>query len=255
MQSLLSEHKKVDMQQPLLVHDLLRYLQCHQCHPREGVGQPSAATMGHFTSSGEDLGDEGRLPPHLNGVGRNPPEALETILLGQGTVRPYLNTRMPNWGPHWASTPAAALSSEDADPTEQPTLRDGRENAVGRNMWGRALMGIKGLGCIQCHSLGGHPSLGIQAMDRGTQPPDCAPNGFAITCSIRPAFGLEPACLPSGLMESLHCPATVAVRNARLTAFGPTFRSGTNHDFQRAWRPRVPSALQPEKTPVAFAPS
>lgn len=32
-------------------------------------------------------------------------------------------------------------------------------------MWGRALVGINGLGCIQCHPLNGHRSLGIQAMD------------------------------------------------------------------------------------------
>ena len=253
MQSLLSEHKKADIQQPLPVHDLLRYLQCHQCHPREGVGQPSAATMGHFTSSGEDLGDEGRLPPHLKGVGRKlRPEALETILLGQGAVRPYLNTRMPNWGPHWASTLAAALSAEDADPTEQPTPRDGRENAVGRNMWGRALMGIKGLGCIQCHSLGGHPSLGIQAMDLSHATTRLRPEWFRDylldPASFRPGTRM-PAFWPDG-KSSL--PGNGGSAERQIDSLWAYLSEWDQSRLPEGMEAKGSFALQPEKTPVVF---
>jgi hypothetical protein len=58
-----------------------------------------------------------------------------------------------------------ALRKADMDPEEKPTPRDGRENEVGRNAWGRALIGAEGLGCIVCHPLNGEPSLGIQSVD------------------------------------------------------------------------------------------
>ena len=46
-----------------------------------------------------DLGDEGRLPPHLTGVGdKLQPEWLREVLLNKGTARSYMATRMPQFG-------------------------------------------------------------------------------------------------------------------------------------------------------------
>ena len=176
MQSLLSEHKKADIQQPLPVHDLLRYLQCHQCHPREGVGQPSAATMGHFTSSGEDLGDEGRLPPHLNGVGRKlQPEALETILLGQGAVRPYLNTRMPNWGSQLGFLPRSCpeLGRRRPDRAANParwTRKRSRTQHVGTRFDGHQRFGMHSMSLPWRAPFSGHSGHGPEARNHPTAP-------------------------------------------------------------------------------------
>lgn len=252
-QSLITEQKETPSRRTLSVNAVLNYLQCHQCHARDGVGEPSSASMGYFTSSGEDLGDEGRLPPHLNGVGRKlQPNALETTLLGQGAVRPYLNTRMPNWGPHWAAYLATALSREDAVPNEQPTPRDGRENAVGRNMWGRALMGINGLGCIQCHALGGHPSLGIQAMDLRHATTRLRPEWFRDylidPVSFRPGTRM-PAFWPDG-KPSL--PGNGGSTERQIDSLWAYLSEWDQSRLPEGMEAEDSFTLQPEKSPVVF---
>jgi len=120
----------------------------------------------HFRSSGEDLGEEGSIPPTLDRVGNKlTRQALRKTIEGRFNVRPYMNTRMPHWGAEHANKLSILLAEQDRNPNEAPTPSEGRENQVGRNMWGRALIGVDGLGCIQCHRLNQHPSLGIQAMD------------------------------------------------------------------------------------------
>ncbi len=146
--------------------DYMYLMQCHACHARGNLSGPDQVHQTYFTSSGRDLEDEGRLPPSLDGVGRKlTPQALEATLRGALPVRPYMHTRMPDWGPSHARVISKALGRLDHEPQENPTPREGSENQVGRNMWGRALVGMNGLGCIQCHVLNGNPSLGIQAMD------------------------------------------------------------------------------------------
>ena len=148
------------------MHLYMKILRCNACHERQPLTPPRSDMHAHFTSSGEDLGDEGRIPPALNGVGRKLTRgALKKTIQGAMPVRPYMNTRMPNWGDTHADILTEHFIESDLETDEKPTPRKGRENQVGRNMWGRALMGIDGLGCIQCHPLNGNRSLGIQAMD------------------------------------------------------------------------------------------
>ena len=151
---------------PLKVEAYMKSLQCDACHARGVLSGPAEAQKAYFTTTGEDLEDEGRFPPRLDGVGRKMNlNALNQTIQGNLPSRPYMNTRMPDFGAAHANYLTDLLARTDSDPNEQPTPRDGQENQVGRNMWGRALVGINGLGCIQCHPLNGHPSLGIQAMD------------------------------------------------------------------------------------------
>ena len=65
------------------VSQTLNQLNCYACHEREGFGGPSIAGSAFFGTTAEvDLGDEGRLPPHLNGVGAKlRPEWIEKVLL------------------------------------------------------------------------------------------------------------------------------------------------------------------------------
>lgn len=146
-------------------------LNCHACHERDGIGGPDASRRPYFVSHAADLGDEGRLPPTLTGVGRKlRVDALERIIRGEFPARPYMATRMPDFGPAHAKRFAEWFSAADRDPDELPTPRDGAENQVGRNMWGRALVGTRGLSCITCHALNGNRSLGIQSMDLALAP-------------------------------------------------------------------------------------
>lgn len=154
-------------------------LNCYACHQRRGVGGPDAARLKYFTSSGADLGDEGRVPPALTGVGRKlREEAMVEIISGRFPARPYMTTRMPSFPEEHARALAAGFAKADHDPREQPTPRDGEENQVGRNMWGRALLGTSGLSCITCHEFRGKKSLGIPAIDLALSPKRLRPEWF-----------------------------------------------------------------------------
>ncbi len=147
-------------------HRKLVALNCYACHQRDGKGGPDDQRLKYFVASASDLGDEGRIPPILTGVGRKlRQDAMTRIIQGEIPARDYMVTRMPDFGAAHAEFLAAEFAKVDHDPNEKPTPRDGEENRVGRNMWGRSLLGTKGLNCITCHTLRGHKSLGIQAID------------------------------------------------------------------------------------------
>lgn len=145
---------------------LMTALNCFACHKRGEIGGPEDGRKIYFHTTGQDLEDEGRFPPLLTGVGRKlRPDAMERIIRGEGAVRPYMSTRMPDFGEAHAKELAMMFPTLDIPKKEKPTPRNGEENQVGRNMWGRALMGANGLSCIACHDLNGTKSLGIRAMD------------------------------------------------------------------------------------------
>lgn len=138
-------------------------LACSSCHARGEHGGPGDERRSYFqVVGGLDLGDEGRLPPGLDGVGAKLKEEwLSEVLVGDGRVRPYMRTRMPHFGPANVEPLVALFTTVDAP------LLDTREPefSVAAVEAGKELVGTKGLGCIQCHTFGGHASLGIPAVD------------------------------------------------------------------------------------------
>ena len=161
-----------------LRNELQRW-RCLDCHRRDGLGGPDFETLAHFESSEADLGDEGSVPPDLSGVGRKMNQAalIEVIASGEKS-RPYMLTRMPAYGRETATKLARLLAASDIPEDEVPTVRETAENQVGRNMWGRALVGSEGLGCITCHALNGHPALGTSAIDLALSPKRLRPEWF-----------------------------------------------------------------------------
>lgn len=146
-------------------------LNCYACHSRERRGGVEGFRRDYFTSVGEvDLGDEGRIPPALQGVGAKlRPEWIKSVLVEGGAVRPYMATRMPQYGDrnvgHLPNLFATADDRPDAIP--QP---DVFAPGVGleANKSGRKLLGVGGLTCISCHNLDGNKSLGVPALDLAT---------------------------------------------------------------------------------------
>ncbi len=132
-------------------------LNCVACHERDGRGGPDAARKTYFTGD-PNLGDTGRYPPPLTGVGRKlQPEWLVKVLTGEYRVRPYLHTKMPIYG---SATAALGAMLTATDGKKETALTGGDDPA------GRKLMGTQGgIGCITCHRWGPHPSLGIQGLD------------------------------------------------------------------------------------------
>ncbi len=72
---------------------------CIGCHVRDGYGGVSADLMGLFGSSERELGDEARIPPPLTLIGAKLQKvALKKVLFDGDGVRPYMATRMPQFG-------------------------------------------------------------------------------------------------------------------------------------------------------------
>ena len=135
-------------------------LNCYACHERDRRGGPTVATDASFVTTGDDMGDEGRIAPHLNGVGAKlRPQWLQTVLASGTKVRPYMATRMPvfgaaNLGPlaeDFEKTDASSASASERDPDLVKA--------------GRLLTGTKGMSCVTCHMFQNHKSLGIPGMD------------------------------------------------------------------------------------------
>jgi len=148
----------------------LAAMNCYACHTRDGLGGPEPARNAYFEVLREaDLGDEGRLPPPLDGVGAKLTEAwLRDVLHGGEKVRPYMATRMPDYGAtHGAALADAILAADAADLV--PEVDTGLEHHH-RNRYGRELLGVNALGCITCHGINGQPSAGIPGVDLAMAP-------------------------------------------------------------------------------------
>ena len=150
--------KKEEAASPKLAADLtLHALNCAACHERDGKGGPDAARKPYFQGD-HNLGDTGRYPPPLTGIGgKLRPEWLAKVLAGENRVRPYLKTKMPQYGASVADL-AKLLGVADA----RPALKfEGGDDTAGRKLLGTQ----GGAGCITCHSWGDRPSLGIHGPD------------------------------------------------------------------------------------------
>lgn len=141
----------------------LTRLACGACHERGALAGPSDERRGYFqVASGLDLGDQGRFPPSLERAGAKlKPAWFHAVLESDGRARPYMKTRMPQFGAANVSALPELFAAADA------SLRDEREPEFSPEAVeaGKQLAGTKGLGCIQCHDFAGHPSIGIPAVD------------------------------------------------------------------------------------------
>ncbi len=142
-------------------------LNCYACHQRDRRGGADGLRREYFSTVGEiDLGDEGRIPPHLNGVGAKlQTEWIKTVLWKAGAVRPYMATRMPQFGEANVRLLPALFEQADAAHEEPPPAID-----PATAKFGRKLVGVGGYTCIACHVFAGHPSLGVPALDLTTVP-------------------------------------------------------------------------------------
>jgi cytochrome c len=138
-------------------------LNCFACHTRDGKGGPTEGRLAYYKVVGEaDLGDEGRIPPHLTKIGAKlKPDWISTVLAGKGSVRPYMATRMPTFNS--AQVQALPALFEKADSTAQAEAENAGSDRDAK--FGRRLVGTGGLSCISCHTFSGHKSLGIPAID------------------------------------------------------------------------------------------
>ncbi len=145
---------------------LLAEMNCYACHQRDGIGGPAPDREKYFVMSGVfDMGDEGRLPPRLSGVGEKlKATAIDQIVFeGKLHVRPVLATCMPRFSRDRLSGLAQSLASADG-PADDVSPKFSEISAHD----GRQLAGTKGLGCVNCHGVGDARSLGMPAPNLST---------------------------------------------------------------------------------------
>src|SRR5262249_58898577 len=82
-----------------IIADTMTALNCYACHERGKVGGPQEEINALFLTTMKEMGDEGRLPPPLDGVGAKITPGYFKTLLDKGVHdRPYMHTRMPGFG-------------------------------------------------------------------------------------------------------------------------------------------------------------
>jgi len=153
-------------------------LNCYGCHERDergGVGRRRRAyfeTVDHI-----DLGDEGRLPPPLSGVGRKLKNAwTKKVLAGTGDVRPYMLARMPLFPAAQVESLPSLLGKVDRPSKEaEADVFQTAGNSKALAEAGRALLDT---GCVQCHPTRGDSLEGVVGIDLAGIPARVHPRWF-----------------------------------------------------------------------------
>lgn len=131
-------------------------LSCRACHEYGandgGVAEPIRPLFGQLVEA--DLGDEGRFPPRITGVGSKlTTDWMRRVLVEAGVARPYMSTRMPQFGQRVVGELADALACADGvfPDTDVPAPVPTDEMVLA----GKKLVGETGLYCINCHTFNG----------------------------------------------------------------------------------------------------
>ncbi|MCA9099246.1 MAG: hypothetical protein KDA36_12710, partial [Planctomycetaceae bacterium] len=161
--SLASLADNVTMSPEQTVHQTMLTFNCYACHERGGLGGPEPSRNALFETTQHEMGDEGRLPPSLTGVGDKLQDGwLKQILANGANERPYMRTRMPKFGNDVASPLAPAFITLDRK--EEGELAEFEDPEIRVKSTGRELVGNSNLACIKCHTFANHPATGIQAI-------------------------------------------------------------------------------------------
>jgi mono/diheme cytochrome c family protein len=137
---------------------------CYACHVRDKVGGPLEELNKQFQTVQPEMGDEGRVPPPLDGVGAKlNPAYLKQLLDKGGHDRPYMHTRMPGFGDANVGALVEALAALDTLPVFPPAKFEQPQARV--KATARHLVGGQAFGCIKCHTFAGQKAEGVQGID------------------------------------------------------------------------------------------
>lgn len=148
------------------VQQLMGSRNCFACHERDEVDTVSAR-QDDFTTRDASLGQDGRLPPTLTGIGSKLQDDWLQNSIAHGQLeRPYLVTRMPGFGDAFAAELHSALITVDKVPEFSVTpLPKPRKEAEVITKLGSELIGDKGMNCITCHLFAGEQAGAMGGID------------------------------------------------------------------------------------------
>lgn len=145
----------------LVQHTMLQF-NCVACHARQKLGGVDVDRTEYFTTTQQEMGMEGSIPPHLDGVGAKLTRVwLDQILAEGAKDRPYMLTRMPKFGTDNVGHLGATL--ERLDQTK-PLKKLDIDPLVAKKA-GHKMVGAKGFSCIKCHTFGRYKATGVQSID------------------------------------------------------------------------------------------
>lgn len=151
---------------------------CVACHVRDEYGGVHGDLNPFFQTTEKNLGDDGRIPPPLTGVESKLQElAIKKVLFDGESVRPYMMTRMPQYGSRNLQHLPEVLERLRADNEPEngilPTNTErelSRDEEKERRAAARELLGDKGLNCVACHNFNGLPAPVNKGIDLLTMP-------------------------------------------------------------------------------------
>jgi hypothetical protein len=152
------------------VADAMLTFNCYACHVRDKVGGPQDEINKTFQTTQPEMGDEGRLPPPLDGVGAKLNKDYFAKILDQGADdRPYMLTMMPGFGAANVGHLVEAFGALDKLPAVgEVKFHDLSPSKVKAE--GRRLAGAENLACIKCHTFAGQKAEGVQGIDMVKMP-------------------------------------------------------------------------------------
>ena len=170
----------------LIVASTLTRFRCIACHVRDDFGGVPQVYDPYFIGSEVKMGDDGRIPPPLTLVGAKlQPAWMKKVLFDGESVRPYMATRMPQYGvtnlQHLPEAFARLDLLEGRDlkiPNPESRTEKDREQEKLLRAAGRELLGDKGLNCVACHNFNGKPGSVNQGIDLLTTYPRLQPAWF-----------------------------------------------------------------------------
>ena len=136
---------------------------CVACHSRGDLGGISIERNPHFKTTNLNLGDQGRIPPSLSGVGRKlKSKWMRDVLVNGRSIRPYMKTRMPQYGEDNVGHLVKLFEATAVIPKMNPV---GFKDQKQIRKKGHQLAGNKGLNCVACHTYQYKPSDTMPAVD------------------------------------------------------------------------------------------
>ncbi|WP_339730919.1 c-type cytochrome [uncultured Gimesia sp.] len=159
----LSQKQKPEPKQQLAFQ--LLQLNCYACHERDKLGGVGFNRKPYFETVGRvDLGDEGRIPPTLTGIGfKLQKKWLAKVLSGKGDLRFHMQARMPVFPKSTVGSLPVNFEQADNSQKQQSDKQvfpdHGKLASSGRVMLET--------GCIQCHPIRGESMPGVVGTDLG----------------------------------------------------------------------------------------
>lgn len=178
---------------------------CIACHERDDHGGVHATLDKFFQTTEPNLGNDGRVPPPLTLVGAKLNlEWMQKVLFDRESVRPYMLTRMPQFGERNLNhLPALFEKVDHVADVEVENLS--REKQKLYRAAGQQLLGDKGLNCITCHNFNEKPSPSFKGIDLMTTRQRLKPGWFN-------QFMVNPGKYRPGTIMPTYWPDDEAVR-------------------------------------------